>query len=112
MLPEKYRLPKERFQYVYKNGKKIRGQYGMLVSVKEDSLQNPKIGIVVSRKIGNAVKRHRMTRVLRTVFLQLIKSLQLETTGIFLEYIAFEFCDEWESLEKEISSQLLQTVRK
>jgi ribonuclease P protein component len=112
MLSKKYRLPKEKFQYIYKNGKKIRGRYGMLVFVKDSTLKNPKLGIVVSKKVGNAVKRHRMTRLVRNIFTETVKENLLDSSPYFLQYVAFEFCDSFGDLKEEFSKQTKEALEK
>ena len=112
MLPKQYRLPKEKFQQIYKKGFKLRGKYGMLVVLKDESLSNPKFGMVVSKKIGNAVRRHKMTRLIRNIFTSTVKENKLEKTPLFLEYIAFEYCEEYKLLEKEFGKQILEAFSK
>ena len=85
-------------------GKKFRGQYGMLVVVNTNSSTPSKWGFVVSKKCGNAVKRNRMTRVLRSVAYDLNTELGLENKGLLLEYVAFTFCDDFSKLKEEIRS--------
>lgn len=103
MLPKKFRLPAKRFSYVYKHGIKARGQYGMLISSKND-ISNPRFGFVVSKKIGNAVFRHRMTRLLRAVMMEIVKEEDLDTYPFDFQYVSFKFCDDKSSLKKEILS--------
>ena len=110
MLPKKYRLPKEKFQYIYKHGKKLRGRYGMLVSVEDLKIANPMLGIVVNKKIGNAVMRHRMTRLIRNIFIETVKEEKLEQSPTLLQYIAFEFCDEYRELEKELRKDIIEAL--
>lgn len=112
MLSKKYRLPKEKFQYIYKNGKKLRGKYGMLVLVDSNEVVNPQIGLVVSKKIGNSVKRHHMTRLLRNIFTLYVKENGLDNTPALLEYIAFEYCSDYKTLKEEFSKQLSEALRK
>lgn len=110
MLPKRYRLPKEKFQYIYKQGIKLRGKYGMLVYVKDSSIKNPLLGIVVNKKVGNSVKRHRMTRLIRNIFLETMTNEKLKTSSTLFQYIAFEFCDDYQSLKKELESQLIKAL--
>ena len=54
------------FQSVYRNGvSKVNRYFVMLV--KENDLPYNRIGISVSKKVGNSVIRHRVTRVIREV---------------------------------------------
>jgi ribonuclease P protein component len=113
VLPKKYRLPKDRFQTLYKQGVKNRAKYGMVIALKDSNLKNPLLGIVVSKKIGNAVKRHRMTRLIRNVFLNTLKeNPKIENAPYYIEYIAFEFCDEYSVLEEELQKQIITTLSK
>lgn len=52
------------FQFVYKNGKSYANKY-LVMYVKENSLGINRIGISVSKKVGNSVVRHRVTRLIR-----------------------------------------------
>jgi len=107
MLPKKYRLPAKTFRNVYSKGLKFRGQYGMLVATPSQSLR---IGFVINKKIGNAIKRHRMTRLLRVSFLELVKESNIEDKSFDLEYVAFEFCDSKDILRTELEKQIKQAL--
>lgn len=52
------------FQFVYKYGKSYANKY-LVMYVKENGMENNRIGISVSRKVGNSVVRHRVTRLVR-----------------------------------------------
>ena len=52
------------FQFVYKNGKSYANRY-LVMYVKENGLGINRIGISVSKKVGNSVVRHRVTRLIR-----------------------------------------------
>ena len=52
------------FQYVYKNGKSSVNKY-LVMYIKENGLERNRIGISVSKKVGNSVVRHRVTRLIR-----------------------------------------------
>jgi ribonuclease P protein component len=52
------------FQFVYKNGKSYANKY-LVMYVKENGLGKNRIGISVSKKVGNSVVRHRVTRLIR-----------------------------------------------
>lgn len=52
------------FQRVYKNGKSYANRYLVMYILKRDTQRN-RIGISVSKKVGNSVVRHRLTRLIR-----------------------------------------------
>jgi ribonuclease P protein component len=55
MFKRRFRLSDNKeFQFVYKNGYKAKGAFGMLIGLKNS--ENFKLGIVVGKKIGNAFK--------------------------------------------------------
>ena len=52
------------FQFVFRNGKSYANKY-LVMYVKENGLDKNRIGISVSKKVGNSVVRHRVTRLVR-----------------------------------------------
>lgn len=54
------------FQRVYRNGKSYGNRY--LVMYVLPSEQETRIGISVSKKVGNSIVRHRLTRLVRECF--------------------------------------------
>lgn len=54
------------FQNVYKNGQSKANRYLVMYVYKNQSSTN-RIGISVSKKVGNSIVRHRVTRVIREV---------------------------------------------
>ena len=54
------------FQYVYKNGQSKANRY-LVMYVCENQGSTNRIGISVSKKVGNSIVRHRVTRVIREV---------------------------------------------
>ena len=52
------------FQFVYKNGKSYANKY-LIMYVKGNGTDRNRVGISVSRKVGNSVVRHRVTRLVR-----------------------------------------------
>jgi len=111
MLPKKYRLLAKEFPYTYRRGTKVRGRYGMLVFA-ESKNASPRFGFVVSKKIGNAVFRHRTTRLLRTIFIEAISEYKMEEIPLNYQYISFEFCDERELLKKDIFTLIEKSLNK
>lgn len=52
------------FQMVYRNGKSYANKYLVMYVLENNSGRN-RLGISVSKKVGNSVVRHRVTRLLR-----------------------------------------------
>jgi len=52
------------FQNVYRNGKSYANKY-LVMYVLENNTDKNRLGISVSRKVGNSVVRHRFTRLVR-----------------------------------------------
>ena len=52
------------FQIVYKNGKSYANKY-LVMYVKDNGTEKNRLGISVSKKVGNSVVRHHLTRLLR-----------------------------------------------
>lgn len=75
MLKREYRLKKKyQFNYVYRVGKTAHGKF--LVAVYSPSKnKNVRIGISVSKKVGNAVQRNRARRLLREAISQFLDKL-------------------------------------
>lgn len=109
MLPKKYRLPAKDFKYIYRKGSKVKGKYGMLISLPNNS-SSTLFGYVVSKKIGNAVLRHRFTRMLRNISIEIVKELDIDNSGFSFEYIAFEFTDNSKLLKEEFLSQIKKSL--
>ena len=52
------------FKYFFKKGEYISGKY-IEIFIHRNKLDKNKLGIIVSKKVGNSVVRHRMTRLIR-----------------------------------------------
>ena len=52
------------FRYVYNRGKSIANRYLVMYVIKNNKMSN-RLGISVSKKVGNSVVRHRITRLIR-----------------------------------------------
>ena len=67
-LPKEVRLLKRaQFLTLSKQGKKIHTGY-FIAAVLDGTGQNNRIGITVSKKVGNAVERNRIKRIIREYF--------------------------------------------
>lgn len=52
------------FQIVYKNSKSYANKY-LVMYVRENDTEKNRLGISVSKKVGNSVVRHHLTRLIR-----------------------------------------------
>ena len=57
----------DEFKRVYQNGKSYANKYLVMYILKNDRDEN-RLGISVSKKVGNSVVRHRIARLLRESF--------------------------------------------
>ena len=56
------------FRHVYQKGKSIANRHLVLYMVKNGTHDHNRLGISVSKKVGNAVQRNRSRRVIREAF--------------------------------------------
>lgn len=55
------------FQVVYRKGKSYANKY-LVMYVYENGTDQNRLGISASKKVGNSVVRHRLTRVIREIY--------------------------------------------
>ena len=89
------------FQNVYKNGKSKANKY-LVMYVLENQLDSNRLGISVSKKVGNSVIRHHLTRLIRESY-RLNK--EMFNSGLDIVVIARESAKDRKY--KEIESALL-----
>ena len=89
------------FQNVYNNGKSYANRY-LVMYVLENNLNKNRIGISVSKKVGNSVIRHRITRLIRESY-----RLQEEMFNSSLDIVVIARSTAREVGYKEIESALL-----
>lgn len=78
MLSKTNRLRKNKeFSYVYKKGKMLNDKY-FSVHYVYTNLPYPKIGISVSKKVGNSVVRHRVKRLLNEAIRPIISDIVIK----------------------------------
>lgn len=101
-LPRSRRiLSRADFQRVRKRGHSIRGKFLVLGYLKDESLDEPlKLGLITTKRIGNAVTRNRVRRRLRGI---LQRTGERVLPGHWLVLIARDRAGEAtsEQLEKE-----------
>jgi ribonuclease P protein component len=59
------------FERVYRQGRSTGNRYLVLYTFPNPSAQGPRLGLSVSRKVGGAVERNRVKRLLREAFARL-----------------------------------------
>ena len=89
------------FQNVYKNGKSYANKY-LVMYILENETEKNRIGISVSKKVGNSVIRHRITRLVRESY-----RLQEEMFNSSLDIVVIARGAAREVGYKEIESALL-----
>ena len=89
------------FQNVYKNGKSYANKY-LVMYILENQTNRNRIGISVSKKVGNSVIRHRITRLIRESY-----RLQEEMFNSSLDIVVIARAAAREVGYKEIESALL-----
>ena len=60
-------LKNSEFQYIYKNGTSYANKY-LVMYVDKNPEGKSKLGISVSKKVGNSVVRHRLARLIRETY--------------------------------------------
>ena len=89
------------FQRVYEEGKSFANRY-LVMYVLENGLNKNRIGISVSKKVGNSVIRHRITRLIRESY-----RLQEDVFNSSLDIVVIARSTAREVGYKEIESALL-----
>ena len=101
--PSHYRIKKSRdFKIVQRWGKKHRAEMFLaLFHPNVRNLENPRFGLVVSKKVGNAVIRNHCKRRLRELLRTKKQQLQQNWDVVIIVYRNFP-----NSLESEIESEI------
>jgi len=69
--PSRGRLSRSaEFERVYRQGRSTANRHLVLYSFPNPSAERPRLGLSVSRKVGGAVERNRVKRLLREAFAQ------------------------------------------
>ncbi|MGD1056173.1 MAG: ribonuclease P protein component [Solirubrobacteraceae bacterium] len=58
------------FERVYRQGRSVANRHLVLYTFPNGSTQRPRLGLSVSRKVGGAVQRNKVKRLLREAFAQ------------------------------------------
>jgi ribonuclease P protein component len=65
------------FERVYRQGRSVANRHLVLYAFPNESIDRPRLGLSVSRKVGGAVERNRVKRLLREAF----DGVELELRG-------------------------------
>ncbi|CAG9622879.1 ribonuclease P protein component [Sutcliffiella rhizosphaerae] len=95
------------FQHVFQKGKSMANRQFVIYAVKQEGQSEFRVGLSVSKKIGNAVTRNRIKRLIREAIHELKDRLPV---GIDLVVIARKPTAEM-SLE-EVKSSLQHVIKK
>lgn len=84
-MKKEFRVKKNKeFQEIFKKGKSFANRQFVVYSIKRPGQAHFRIGLSVSKKLGNAVKRNQIKRYIRQSFLELEEELQNEYDFIII----------------------------
>ncbi|EAE1668870.1 ribonuclease P protein component [Listeria monocytogenes] len=84
-MKKKYRIKKnDDFQKVFRRGKSFANRQFVVYTLKQEGSNHFRIGLSVSKKIGNAVCRNRIKRYIRQSFHELESQLNPENEYIII----------------------------
>ena len=93
------------FQTVYKKGKSTANKYLVMYVLKNENEEN-RIGISVSKKVGNSVVRHRITRLIRESY-----RLNVDQFGRGYDIVVIARASAKDKTYQEIESALLHLAK-
>lgn len=93
------------FQNVYRKGKSYANKY-LVMYIYRNGTENNRLGISVSKKVGNSVVRHRLTRLIRESY-----RLQEDRFQNGLDIAVIARVDAKDKTYKEIESALIHLGR-
>ncbi|QQZ09451.1 ribonuclease P protein component [Heyndrickxia vini] len=84
-MKKSYRIKKNiDFQKVFKQGKSYANRQFVIYVLKKENQKNFRIGLSVSKKIGNAVKRNEIKRYLRQCFHELEGNIKRDNDYVII----------------------------
>ena len=107
-LQKAYRIARRSdFQLVYKYGKSTASRGFVLYTLKKQEVEHFRLGISVSKKVGNAVVRNRMRRVIK----EIVRSLAPQ---IVPHYDMVSLCGRplWTWICQQLRSSVIHVMRR
>jgi len=101
---------KNDFLFIYKQGKRYRGKYFILIYIFSD-LSFSRMAVVAGKKMGNAVKRNKIKRRMRELFRQHKSLLVTPLDMIFLPQKEIHEAS-WQELQKDYAEALNSVSQK
>lgn len=84
-MKKTFRIKKNaEFQEVFKKGKSVANRQFVVYCLRRSNQDNYRVGLSVSKKIGNAVKRNQIKRYLRQTFLEISSQLHKDVELIVI----------------------------
>lgn len=84
-MNKRQRIKKDReFQQVFKEGKSFANRQFIVYRYKKEGQAQFRIGLSVSKKVGNAVTRNRIKRYIRQAFLEMKDEVQQDMDYIII----------------------------
>ena len=100
------------FQSVKKKGVKHMGSnFWLQIAFDNEDSQTSKLGIITSRRFGNAVNRNKAKRLIREIFRKNIKSFPMGSKSVFIPKPKM-LLNSFKSTEQEILSAVSNTISK
>ncbi len=113
MFKKIYRISQKKdFDKIYKTGKKVKGEFGMLIGLENTDLSNCEFGIVIGKKIGKANIRNKFKRRIRYVIQGLLNDGLFEKEKYQITYIAFKNPETFSDLKTELLGQFKILLKK
>ena len=78
------------FQIIYKEGKSYANKY-LVMYIRENNTDQNRLGISVSKKVGNSIVRHRLTRLIRESYRLQEEHFKVEERTFYI-MVTFAFC--------------------
>ena len=97
-------LKKMEYKRVLENGAKVVCHEMVVFAIQS---QSPRLGLVVSRKVGNAVTRNRVKRILREAFRQEINFVRLDLDIVVIARLSAATAD-----FKRVSRSLIRSLER